>query len=190
MKEFVFFTQKDCKITINDCGVMVSKTNPKKITISENKTLCFNYYFCDTEAGVFHQKIVFDGKNFVCDNKFLKLIKVKENLYFVKILVKNGCFLHKKVKKIAKNDIFFNFYNNGIVEIETENQIFFSDNLDMKIVDANVLELKNGFCAVKILGENGTEKSIVFNSFFEPLFMFESSYQFVWYCRAWHSWNF
>ncbi|MBR4124477.1 MAG: hypothetical protein IKR12_02790, partial [Clostridia bacterium] len=70
---------------------MVSKTNPKKITISENKTLCFNYYFCDTEAGVFHQKIVFDGKNFVCDNKFLKLIKVKENLYFVKILVKNGC---------------------------------------------------------------------------------------------------
>lgn len=175
MKDFIFLSKKDCKITINNCSVIVSKTSPKKITISENKTLFFDYCFCDMEWGIFHQQIVYNGKNYDCDSKFLKLIKVNENLYFVKILAKNCCFLHKKVKKIAKNDTFFNFYQNGLVEIEMENQLFFSDYLDIEIVDVNVLELKNGFYAVKIFGENDTEKSIVFNSFFEPLFMFKSA---------------
>lgn len=174
MSEFIFFSEKDCKISINNCSVNVSKTMPKKIVISENKPFCFDYNFLEMEQGVFHQKIDFDGKNFVCDGNFLKLVKVKEDLFFVKILPKNSHILQKKVKKIVKNDIFFNFYQSGLVEIETKNELLFSDFINIKIVDADVLELKNSFYAVKFFGENGAEMSIVFSNFFEPLFMFES----------------
>ena len=159
---------------MQNCSFDVSKTSQKKVVISEQKTFGFDYYFSNMQQGVFHGQIDFDGKNFEADSNFLKVVKVDENLFFVKILRKNTYFLPKKVKKIAKNDIFFTFYQNGLIEIEAENKVCFSDFFNIKIVDADVLELKNNFYSVKIFGENEQEKSVVFNSFFEPVFMFES----------------
>lgn len=174
MIDFIFFSDTPAKLFFGNCGVVVSKISQKRITLDMQKTLCFDLYFLNMEQNVFHKKIVFNGTKFVCDDKFLHLVKIDENLYFVKILTQNDCFFAKKVKKISKNGLFFNFFQNGVIEIENETELLYSEKNDIKIIDATVLQLKNNHYAIKLFGENETEQTVVINNFFVPVLVFDS----------------
>ncbi|MBO7508474.1 MAG: hypothetical protein J6T39_02385 [Clostridia bacterium] len=173
---FQIFLMSKIPITISISGTRfnISNTLVKKLEIDIGKTFEFDYFFTNSSSYIFHGKLNFVDDEFVCDDKNFHTIKMGDNSYILKFTTQNQCFLQKKCQKIKKNGYFFNFYQNGLVEIEDENNVLFCDETDFEILSAEVLELKNEFCAVKLFGKNNAERSVVFNQHFEPLFQFDT----------------
>ena len=174
MFEIYLMSKKPITLVLNGAKINISKTDSKLLKFEETKTLNLDYYFTNFSSNIFHVKIDFVEGEFVslCDK--VQVIKIKENLYFAVFLQENECFLQKKCKKIVKNEQFFTFYQNGLIEIETENSVLFSGYYDFEIVNAEVMELKNGYIALKLFGKFDEEKSIVLNSQFAEILELDS----------------
>ena len=117
-------------------------------------------------------------KNFnllTCNQKYYIIYKlIKIQVIFAWFLQKNAVFLQKKVKKLQNGDITYNFYQNGLVEVESQNEILFSEIYDFEILDADILTLNNGFVALKLFGGK-EEACIVLNDKFMELDFFENA---------------
>ncbi len=175
MQQFIFESEKEVICRFGDAKIKLMPNIQKSVEISENKSFVFEFYLEAEKSIIEICKLDFDGERYLSQNKNVKLIKLENNLYFVKFLTKNTKILQKKVKKVAKNDLFFNFYQNGLVEIETNNDLKFCENFDFEMIDAEVLELKNNCYALKLFGTQNADKSIVVNDNFASVLSFESA---------------
>ena len=174
MFEIFLMSKKPIAVMIADKKILVSKDTQKKLEIVDAKKLDINYYFSSFSSNVFCVNLDFLSGEPKVFGEDVVLTRLEENRYILKFCKKNSCFLQKKCTKIAKNDLFFNFYQNGVVEIESENEVKFSENYDFQIFGAEVLEL-NGLCyALKLFGEKNQEKCIILNSSFAEILCFDS----------------
>ena len=175
MFEIYLTAQKPTTIILNGIKINITKTDSKVLKFDEAKALNFDHYFTNFGSNIFHTKLNFIDGEYVSNNQNVQVVKIKDNLYFLKFLHQNECFLQKKCKKIVKNGQLFTFYQNGVVEIETENSILFSAQYDFEIVDANILELKNNYLAIELFGKEENEKSVILNNQFAEILSFDSS---------------
>ena len=174
MFEIALMSKVPTTIVIENVKTNILPYSPKRLELSEAKNFCFDYYFSNSSAQIFHVNAIFLDEQFFIDDKNLKIVKMSSNKIILKFCRQNQCFLQKKCAKIKKNGIIFNFYQNGIVEIEDEERVCFCEEFDFEILDAEVLELKNNFFVIKLFGKNQTEKSVIFNSHYSPLLSFDS----------------
>ena len=174
MFEIYLMAKKPLTIVLNGTKINISKSDKKILKLDEPKTLNLDYYFTNCASQIFHSKIHFTDGEYICEDEKVQVIKIKENSYFLLFLQENECFLQKKCKKIVKNGQIFTFYQNGLMEIETENSVLFSEIYDFEITDAEVLDLKNNYFAVLLFGKNEKEFSIIFNGEFVEIINFNS----------------
>ena len=175
MIEIFLLSQKPITILLNGVKIDISKTDKKVLKFDEAKNISFDYYFTNSASNIFHSKVEFVDDEYYSSDENLSLVKVKENKYILKFLLKNECFLPKKCKKMQKNGLIFNFFQNGMVEIENESSLLFSEQYDFEIIDADILELKNNYFALKLYGKNEHEKGIILNSSFAQIICFDSA---------------
>ncbi len=174
MFEIILMSKKPITLVLNGAKVNLSKTDKKLLKLDEPKTLNFDYYFTNYSSNVFHVKLDFVDGEYTSQSEKVQVIKVKDNLYFAMFLQENECFLPKKCKKIVKNEQIFNFYQNGLVEIETESAVLFSEFYDFEIVNAEVMMLNNNYIALKLFGKFDEEMSIILNAQFVEIIQFQS----------------
>ena len=174
MFEIFLETKKPLTILLDSAKITVSKVNPIKLNISETKSFGFDYFYNGDSSIIHHCGLDFVDGNFVSKSQNIRLIKMEQNSVCIQFLDKIECFLQKKCKKIAKNGLFFNFYQNGVVDIEDDNSLKFCKNFDFEIADAEVVELKNNFYAINLFGKFDLEKTIILNSNFEDILCFDN----------------
>ena len=174
MLEIILTSNSLITIVLNNSKIEVSNINKKVLKLENPKSLNFDFYFTNSPAYMFHANCEYD-EFYKTNSEQIKVIKLSDKKYIFKFLLKNECFLQKKCKKIVKNEQIFNFYQNGLVEIETQNTLNFSKQYDFKIVDASVIELKNNYVALKLFGEYEEEKTIVLNDNFAEILLFDSA---------------
>lgn len=175
MFEIILTSKKPITILLNGTNFEISKTNTKVLKFDESKDINFDYYFTQSASNVFHGKLGFVNDEYVTFDDCLQLVKIKDQKYILRFLRQNECFLQKKCQKIAKNGQIFTFYQNGVIEIETENQVLFSQKYDIEILNAEILELKNNFFAIKLFEKDELERCIVFNNNFAEIICFDSA---------------
>lgn len=175
MYRFILKADCDASLYIGNERIKLSKSEPKVLEFETASSFDFDILPWPTCALQFHVFAKFDGENYLVENQNIKIIKIDGNTHIFKICAKNTNNLQKKCKKITKNGIFFNFYQNGVVEIEDENSLLFCEKFDVKIFDADVLELKNGCYCLKLYGENGVEKSVIIDNNFVSVLSFDST---------------
>ena len=95
-------------ITISIGGVRfnISNTDTKKLELSVYKSFEFDYFFTNSSSYIFHGKLDFVDDEFVSNDKNFCLIKIGDDCYILKFLLKNQCFLHNKCQKIKKNGLY------------------------------------------------------------------------------------
>lgn len=174
MFEIFLVAQKPITIIFNAAKINISKTDSKVLKFDDAKTLNIDHYFTNYGSNIFHTKLQYIDDQYVSNNQSVKVVKIKDNLYILNFLHQNECFLQKKCKKIVKNSKLFTFYQNGVVEIESESDVLFSSQYDFEILDANIIELKNDYFAIELFGKNETEKSIILNNQFTEILSFDS----------------
>ena len=175
MFEFFLTSKKPMTVLIGGTKFEISKTESKVIKFDESKDVNFDFYFTENASSIFHGKLQFVDVEYVCLDFDLELVKIKDQRYILRFLHKNDCFLQKKCQKNVKNGHIFTFYQNGVVEIETEDQVLFSRKYNFEILDAEILELKNGYFAIKLFGKDDAEMSIIFNNNFAEIICFDSA---------------
>jgi hypothetical protein len=144
----------------------VSKNDKKLIEVFDSKPLQIQYSFVGVDSLFFSAKLWQEGETYKCSNENIRVTNFGQNRFLIEILQKNACFLQKKCKKIEIDGLFYNFYQNGVVEIESEKELKFSAQYDIEISDAEVLELANGYKCIKLFGDDNI--SVILNgNFFE-----------------------
>lgn len=133
----------------------------------DGESLSFEYYFLNEYSFIYNVHIIFNGASF-SKVKNLVITKINNNLILIKILHKNDVFLIKKCKKVEKSGLFFNFYQNGLVEIETNAEQKLSEAFDCDIVDADVMEMKNNYYCLKLIGKN-SEMALILDNNIVPI---------------------
>ena len=174
MFEIVMMSKVPTTVVIENVKTNILPYSSKKLELSDTKNFCFDYYFSNSSSHIFHANATFLDDQFFVDDKNLKVVKVNQSKIILKFCRQNQCFLQKKCAKIKKNGVIFNFYQNGLVEIESEEAVCFCEEFDFEILEAEIFELKNNFFAIKLFGKNQAEKSVIFNSFYRPLLSFDS----------------
>ncbi len=175
MFDFILNCKKPLTILLGANYIEISNHKQKILSTDIAKSFNIDYYLTNNASNIYHAKINFIDGEFVCDEQNVRLIKIKDNTYILNFLLKNECFLQKKSKKIVKNGLIFNFYTNGMVEVETENELKYCNKFDFEIIDAEVVTLKNDFIALKFFGKNDSEYSVVFNNHFAEIISFDSA---------------
>jgi hypothetical protein len=174
MFEIFLETKKPLTILLDSAKFTVSKFNPVKLNLSETKSFSFDYFYNGDNSIIHHCRLDFVDGNFVSSLQNIRIIKMGQNAICIQFLDKIECFLQKKCKKIAKNDLIFNFYQNGIVDIEDDSSVKFCKNFDFEIVDADVVGLTNNFYAINLFGKFDLEKTIILNNAFEDVLCFDN----------------
>ena len=173
MFEILLSSKVPMEVNILNTKFLISNSKQKLVKFDENKPFGLQYNFAGKNSVVYSAEFSFFNGNLVSKNENVKIIKYDENKFLVKILQKNAVFLQKKVKKLQKADLFFSFYQNGLVEIESQNEILFSEIYDFEILDADILDLKNDFLALKLFGASD-EACVVLNNKFMEIDFFEN----------------
>ena len=174
MTKFIVESESDLMMIFPKTNILLLSGIKKVFEFDDNKQFCFDYFFQHQNNFVFHCKFDFEDENYISNCENIKAYKLNQNLYYVKIFSKNTQNFAKKVKKTAKNGIFFNIFSNGLIEIETETEVKYSNNFNFDVADADVVELKNDCFAVKLFGIN-KEKSVVFDNDFKNMLLFDSA---------------
>ena len=174
MYEFVLESDKNICLIFAGQIIDLCARKPKVFQFEKQRNFAFQFFDKDN-VSLMQNAYVNSAEKVLCASNNLTVVQLNQNLYFVKILAQKCCFFAKKVKKIKKNDIFFNFFQNGTVEIEDEYNMIFSENYDFSISDADVLDLKNDCYALKLFGADNKEKSIVLNQNFSSVLSFDSA---------------
>lgn len=174
MFEILLSSKVPMEVSISNTKFLVSNSNKKLVKFNENKLFSLQYNFAGKNSVVYSVEFSFLNDSLITDNTNLKIINYDKNKFLVKILQKNAVFLQKKVKKLQINEVFYNFYQNGLVEIESQEEILFSEIYDFEILDADILTLNNGFIALKLFGSK-TEACIILNNNFIELDFYENS---------------
>ena len=110
--------QNLCCIDINWRNAIEAE-KPKKIQIDETSDINFEFYFFDAPSFLYPVRLQFDGIRWVSVSKFVSLTKLTDEKYLCQITKNCAQNMPKKVKKYSIDGNIFNFYDNGIVEIET-----------------------------------------------------------------------
>ena len=169
MFKFILSCKDAINVQFQNHVFRVDELNEKLVEFSDSSSFSFDYFFAGNNSFNYHVEVVeCDGRfNVFGDN--VELISYGENLYKIEIKQKNMGFLQKKVKKTQKNGYFFNFFENGLIEIETEDKVLFSNSYNFNIEDASVLELKNNTFCLNIYDKDNSKSIIINNNFFEVL---------------------
>lgn len=174
MFEFLLTGNDKFGVFLQGTNFFVDDLRYKKIEIDSINDLNFNFYFCNQPSILFPVNLKFDAKRWLANSQFVELTKIDNQRYICKICKKNSEFLQKKAKKIEKNGLFFNFFQNGTVEIESQNDLLFCENFDFEIANANVVELKNNFYALNMFSNQNTEKTVLINGSFASVMAFDN----------------
>ena len=174
MLEIILSSKKPVLVEVLNAKAEVSSIKQKYITFDAPVNFNFKYNFLGENSIVYNAEFSFTNNNLVCNNPHIKVVCFEQNKYLVQILQQNSFFLQKKVKKIQLNNVFYNFYQNGLIEIESSNEMLFSEIYDFHIIDADVLPLNNGFVACKLFGAQQDACLILNNNFVEVDFAFNS----------------
>ena len=175
MFQIVLTSIKPITVMFNNSKFDISKIDNKVMEFNEPKDINFDFYFTENGSNIFHGKLKFVDDEYMAFGENLQIVKMKEQQYILRFLCKNECFLQKKCQKIVKNEQIFTFFQNGVVEIETENQVLFSQKYDFEIVNAEISELVNNYFVIKLFGKDEEEKSIVFNNNFAEIICLDSA---------------
>lgn len=175
MYSFILDVDENISVFLGKDRFEILKGKLKILEFNEQKNFEFDVLPKSELLQIQHIDINFDGENCFSNCKNLKIIKLNKNKYFLKIFTKNVKNCHKKCKKVLKNNIIFNFFENGLVEIENESELLLSEQFDFCVVDADVLELKDGVFCLKLYGTNNAEKSIVIDNNFLSVLSFDSA---------------
>ena len=135
MFEILLSSKVPTEVEILNAKFVVSCSKQKLVRFDEEKSFALKYNFAGKNSVVYSANFYFANENLLSDNQNLKIINYDKNKFLVKILQKNAVFLQKKVKKLQIDDIFFNFFQNGLMEIEAQNEILFSEIYDFEILD-------------------------------------------------------
>ena len=175
MVKIILDCDRETVLKIADEKIKLFPNKKKVIQFDEYQDIEFCYGFAGEMELFYSCKLKFDGKSFCASQRDVEFVKLDKNLYFLKFLYKKVNFFQKKVKKISKNANIFNIFNNGLIEIETADNLIFSKFFNFQVVDADFLELDKGCFAIKLFGENQKDLSVVFNDNFEDEYCFDSS---------------
>ena len=174
MFEIYLKSENDLTLFIEKNIVNLKKDCEKLLRFESEKNLCVSY-FCDEFSTIINTINIDLKDEFLgINDENVKVVKLSKNEFVLCFLAKKYHFFQKKVKKIVQNGNIFNFFNNGLVEIESESEVLFCESYNIEIFDADVLELKNGWVAIKLFGTNYDEKSIVINQTFASVYQFDS----------------
>lgn len=175
MFEILLKTNQKFGINIQGHNFYVDAEKPKLFEIDDIDDINFEFYFCNQPSLIYSVCLTFDGTRWVTDSKYVSVTKIGEQKYICEITKNMPDIACQKVKKIAINQMFFSFYQNGLVQIETENSLLFAENFDFATQNATVLELTGGCYAINLFSANNTEKTIVLNSSFASVMMIENA---------------
>lgn len=174
MIEFLLQSAAPLWVKIGGYNFYVDHSSKKLLRLKAENSFDIKYHFAELDSVVCCAKIAFKNGECHCNNKNIKVVKCQKNRFLLQILQKNGCFLQKKVKKLCKNNFVFNFFENGLIEIETEDEIKFSKIFDCQILDARVDFLAGGFVAIGVVGGQ-SENVVLLSSNFVEVGFFENS---------------
>lgn len=175
MVKIILDCDRDMVLKIGDENMKLLPNKKKVLQFDEYQDIEFYYGFFDEIEMLYFCKLKFNGKNFCSSQRDFEFVELDKNLYFLKFLYKKVEFFQKKVKKIVKNENIFNIFNNGLIEIETDDSLIFSKYFNFQVADADVLELDKSCFAIKLFGENQKDLSVVFNDNFEDELCFDTS---------------
>lgn len=175
MYELLIKCDRDINVIIAGQIVFVAAKKAKLIQIEKLSEFDFQFFCNGFDSVIQCAKVFVDNQKIVKCSDNLRVVQLTQKTYFVEISAKKHDFLHKKVKKIVKNGIFFNFFQNGAIEIENETSLLFCESYHFLTSDADVLELKNGCYALKLFGENKKEKSVILNQNYSSVVELESA---------------
>lgn len=173
MLEILLSSKVPMQVEILNTKFTVSNIKQKLLKFDTPTVFNLQYNFDGKNSIVYCAEFTFKNNNLLCDNKNFKIIKYDENKFLVQILQKNCNFLQKKVKKLQIDDAFFNFYQNGLIEIETKNEMLFTEIYDFEIVNAEVVILNNGYYALKLFGDS--DAVVVLNDKFFDVGFYQNS---------------
>lgn len=173
MIDFILTSETPIEVIFQNTNFRVSKFDQKIIKLAEEKSFSLNYIFAN-KSGLNNLLVNCVDGEFFTDNNNVKLIKYSTTKYKIEILKNNNKFSYKKIKKINNNDCIYNFYENGVVEIETNEHVKFSNMYNLCITDAEVVNLNNNFVGLKLF-ENENSTCIILNPEFYEVFRFENS---------------
>lgn len=174
MFEILLSSKVPMEVNILNTKFLVSNSKKKLIKFDENRAFSVQYNFAGKNSVVYCADFVFENENLTTNNQNFKIVNYEPNKFLVEILQQNCVFLQKKIKKIKNNDAFYSFYQNGLVEIESQTEILFSEIYDFEILDAEILNLNNDFVAIKLFGESD-EACIILNDKFIELDFFKNA---------------
>lgn len=174
MIEIYLRAKKPTTMLVGQTRIEVDNAHPKKLQIDEPSGFDFDYYFSTTNSLMYHCKLEFLNDEYSTKDKFVSLTKLPENSYLLEFLRQNECYLQKKCAKLAFDGNFLNCYQNGVLEIESELDVRYCEQLDFEIASAEVLNLPNNFYALKLYGKGRGEKCIILNASFASILSFDS----------------
>lgn len=175
MYKFVLEADENTLIFLGDEKFEIIKNKPKILEVDAAKNLEFLVLPKLEFAQILNFEISFEKGNCFSKYEKMQVIKIEDGLYFLKIFVKNCTNHQKKCKKIVKNGLFFNFFENGYIEIENQDTLLFCEQFDFSILDAEVMELKNDAYCLKLFGKNNAEKSVIIDKNFVSVLSFDSA---------------
>lgn len=149
--------------------------NPKQIKTDDTGDIEFEFYFCNSPSAIYSVCLKFDGTRWVTDSKHVFVTKISDQKYVCEITKNVSDIDCSKAKKISINQNIFNFYKNGMVEIERDNNLLFSENFDFAVQNATVIELDSGYYGINLFSAENTEKTIVLNNNFASVMLFENA---------------
>ena len=174
MVRFIVSSEVPCEVWLENSRFLVSSADKKMIEIENSsnfklKFKCQNNFSSDCLAD-----FVYKNGEYTSTCEFVDLVQYDLKNYHILLKQNFNAVLQKKVKKIYQSGVTYNFYQNGLVEVETESELKFSSKYNIMLSDAEVLELTNGYKVIKLFsGANCT--SVVLNTdWFENL-VFENS---------------
>lgn len=175
MFEILLKSNQKFGVIMQSCNFYVDSDKQKKIVVEDTQDINFEFYFCNQSSLVYPACLQFDGTRWVTESKYISITKISEQKYICEITKNVADNMQEKTKKITINQIYFNFYCNGVVEIESDNNLLFCENFDFSIKNASVVELDKGYYALNLFSAENTEKTILINQSFASVMTFDNA---------------
>lgn len=175
MFEFFMNCEENFGMLFAGHSFIFENNSSKKICFDNICDINFQIYSCNNPSLIFPVLIKFDQNRWFSTTKYANLTQISQNKYICEINICENLLNNKKSKKIILDSLCFNFFENGNIEIESENNLLFSENFDIKIENAKVISLDNNFYAINIFSSNDKEKTIIINNEFKCEKIFENA---------------
>lgn len=174
MIRFIVSSEVPCEVWFENSKFVVSNSDKKLIELEsydnfQLKFKCQNNYSTDCFAE-------FENINgeYITNNQRVKLVQYDFQNYQIFLKQNFDAVMQKKVKKLVSNGATYNFYQNGLVEIETDSELKFSNKYNIMLTDAEVLEVKNNFKVLKLFSGIDCMVVVLNSEWFESM-IFENS---------------